>query len=71
MGELEVKVEDFFILDNLHKSHLVKQKGFLVTINIQETFDFAGHIFLFHVLGKYEFGKNFIRWLEFLVKNQE
>ena len=66
-----MKVKDLFMSDNLHKSNLLKQKGFSMTVDIQKVFDSVHHIFFFHVLEKYEFGKNPIRLIEFLVKNQE
>ena len=44
--------------------------NFLVTMDIEKAFDSLGHGFLSSVLRKCEFGKNFIVWIEILLKDQ-
>ena len=43
--------------------------GFLVTMNIEEAFDFLDHSLLISVLKKFRFRKNFITWIEVLLKD--
>ena len=45
--------------------------GFLVTIDIEKAFDALDHKFIFAVLKKSGFGKNFVSWVEALLNNQE
>ena len=45
--------------------------GFLVTMNIEEAFDFLDHSLLISVLKKFRFRKNFITWIEVLLKDQQ
>ena len=44
--------------------------GFLVTMDIEKAFDSLNHDFLSSVLRKFGFGKNFITWIEILLKDQ-
>ena len=43
---------------------------FLVTMDIEKAFDSLDHDFLSSVLRKFGFGKNFITWIEVLLKDQ-
>ena len=43
--------------------------GFLVTMDIEEAFDFLDHSLLISVLKKFRFRKNFITWIEVLLKD--
>ena len=45
--------------------------GFLVTMDIEEAFDFLDHSLLISVLKKFRFRKNFITWIEVLLKDQQ
>ena len=44
---------------------------FLVTIDIEKAFDSLDHSFRISVLKKFGFGKNFITWIEILLKDQQ
>ena len=44
--------------------------GFLVTMDTEIAFDSLDDDFLSSVLRKFEFGKNFITWIEILLKDQ-
>ena len=46
-------------------------KVFFLTVDIDKDFDSVNHLFIFHVLEKFEFGKNFKTWIKFLLTNQE
>ena len=46
-------------------------EGFLVTVDVEKAFDSLDHKFLIVVLKKFEFGQNFILWIELILKNQE
>ena len=48
-----------------------RQIGFLVTMDVEKTFDSLDHKFLISVLKKFGFGQNFISWIEIILKNQE
>ena len=43
---------------------------FLVTMDIEKAFDSLDHDFLSSILRKFGFGKNFITWIEVLLKDQ-
>ena len=45
-------------------------EGFLVIMDIEKAFVTLDHDFLSSVLRKFGFGKNFITWIEILLKNQ-
>ena len=46
-------------------------EGYLLTIDIEKAFDSVNHYFLLAILEKYGFKKNFLRWIETLLNNQE
>ena len=46
-------------------------EGYLMTVDIEKTFDSVNHIFLICVLERFGFGVNFIKWIKILLKNQE
>ena len=45
--------------------------GFLVTMDIEKAFDSLDQSFLISVLKTFGFGKNFIIWIEILLKDQQ
>ena len=45
-------------------------EDFLLTIDIQKVFDFVNHSFLLAVLKAFDFGKDFLHWIEILITNQ-
>ena len=59
------------ISDILEITDLCKQNGILLTIDIEKAFDSVNHAFLISVLEKYGFGKNFLKWINVLLNNQE
>ena len=48
-------------------TNILKIKGYLLTL----AFYSVKHLFVFHVLGKFGFGKNFIKWIKILLIKQE
>ena len=50
---------------------ILKMEGYLLTIDIKKAFDSFDHYFLLAFLEKYGFKKNFLRWIESLLKNSE
>ena len=40
-------------------------------VDIEKAFDSVNHLFLVSALEKYRFKNDFIRWIKFLLKNQE
>ena len=42
-----------------------------MTVDIEKAFDSINHCFLIKVLDKYGFEKDFIKWIEILLQNQE
>ena len=44
-------------------ANILKIKGFFLTVDIEKTFYSVKHLFIFYVLGKSGFGKNFIKWI--------
>ena len=45
--------------------------GYLVTMDIEKAFDSLEHKFIFALLKKLGFGRNFVSWVEVLFNNQE
>ena len=45
--------------------------GILMTVDIEKAFDSVNHVFLISVLEKFSFGKDFVKWIKILLKNQE
>ena len=58
------------IPDIIEISGWLNIEGFLVIMDIEKTFDSLDHDFLSSVLRKFGFGKNFIAWIEILLKDQ-
>ena len=63
--------EDRLISDIMEIAEILKIEGFLVTMDIEKTFDSLDHKFLIYALEEYSFGKNFITWVKTLLRNQE
>ena len=49
---------------------LYKQE-FIVSIDIEKTFDSVNHLLLIAILGKTDFGNEFIEWVKILLNYQE
>ena len=47
------------------------KEGFLVAVDIEKTFDSVNHLFLIAILGKTDFGNEFIKWVKILLNYQE
>ena len=50
---------------------ILNMEGYPLTIDIEKAFDCVDHYFLLAFLEKYDFKKNFLRWIETLLNNQE
>ena len=59
------------IYDILEACELFGVEGYLVSVDIQKTFDSINHCFLQSILKRYGFGENFIHIIKTLLKNQE
>ena len=59
------------ISDILEMKENLNMEGYLLTADIEKAFDSVVHYFLLAILEKYGFKKNFLRWIETLLKNQE
>ena len=59
------------ISDVLETTKKLNIGGFMLTIDIEKAFDSVDHAFLFAILDKLGFDKNFIEWIKVLHKNQE
>ena len=46
-------------------------EGILMTVDIEKAFDSIDHSFLMCVLKKFEFGNDFRKWIQILMKNPE
>ena len=53
------------------KQQVLNKKGFLVTLDLEKTFDSFDHSFLSAVLQNYGLGERFLKWSQILIKNQE
>ena len=62
---------DRLISDIIEISGCSNVTGFLVTMDIEKAFDSLDQSFLISVLKKFGFGKNFIIWIEILLKDQQ
>ena len=65
-----ISEEGRLIFDLLEMSEVLN-KGFLVTIHIEKTFDSVNHHFLIAILEKIGFGTEFIEWIKVLLNDQE
>ena len=57
----------FDVLDFCDKLH----QDFLMTVDIEKAFDSINHCFWIKVLDKFDFEKDFIKWIKILLQNQE
>ena len=59
------------ISDILEMIDILNMDGYLLTIDIEKVFDPVDHYFLLAILEKNGFEKNFLRWIETLLNNEE
>ena len=59
------------ISDIIEIAKIKKMDAFLVTMDIEQTFDSLDHKLLIYALEKYGFGKSFVSWVKVLLRNQE
>ena len=59
------------ISDIIEVSDVFNIDGFLVTMDIEKTFDSLNHSFLLAVLKKFGFGTSFIKWIEAILNKSE
>ena len=59
------------ISDLIEVSDVFNINGFLVTMDIEKTFDSLNHSFLLAVLKKFGFGTSFINWIETILNKPE
>ena len=52
-------------------TNIQQMKGFLVTMAVKKAFESLDYRFFISVLKKFGFGRNFISWIEVILKNQE
>ena len=57
--------------DILEMTDILNMEGYLLTRDIEEAFDSVDHYFLLAILEKYDFKKDFLRWIETSFNNQE
>ena len=57
------------ISDIIEIANTRKMEGFLVTMDVEKAFDSLDHTFLILVLKRFEFGQNFVSWIEIILKN--
>ena len=60
-----------FFSDILQVTDFLNIRGLVVTVDMQKAFDSVHHLFLMTALKKFGFGKEFIKWIQILLKNQE
>ena len=61
----------WLISDIIEVTNILKTKLYLLTVDLEKTFDLINHFFIFQVLQKFWVGKNFIKWIKFILKNQD
>ena len=59
------------LISDLLEMNEVLNKGFLVTADIEKTFESVNHLFLIAILEKIGFGSEFIEWVKVLLNNRE
>ena len=59
------------ISDISEMTDILNMEDYLLTTDIEKVFDSVDHYFLLAILEKYGFKKNFLRWIETLLNNQE
>ena len=59
------------ISDFLEMTYILNMEGYLLKIDTVKAFASVDHWFLLAILEKYGFKKNFLRWIETLLNNQE
>ena len=62
---------DRLIADMTEIADTLIKEGFLVTMDMEKTFDSLYHTFVISVLKKAGFGNNFVSWIETLISKQE
>ena len=55
----------------LQMTDILNMEGYLLKIDTEKAFDSVDHYFLLAILEKYGLKKNFLRWIETLLNNQE
>ena len=50
---------------------VLNKEGFLVAVDIEKKFGSFNHLFLIAILGKTDFGNEFIKWVKILLNYQE
>ena len=60
-----------FISDILEMSESFNLKGYIVTVDIEKSFDSLGHSFILACLKKYGYGNEFIKWIKVLLECQK
>ena len=59
------------ITDIIEFTDILNKEGFLVTTDIEKTFNSLDHTFVISVLKKFGFSNNFDSWIETLITKQE
>ena len=59
------------IVDIIEITDVLNKEGFLVTRDIEKTFDSLDHTVGIFVLKNFGFGNNFVSWIEILISKQE
>ena len=57
------------IPDILEMTDIVNMEGYLLTVDIEKSFDSVDQYFLLVILEKYSIKKIFLRWIEVLLNN--
>jgi hypothetical protein len=65
------KIVDNIVLvqEVIHSSVRAKGKGMVVKLDMANAFDYVRHEFLFHVVERFGFNSNFIKWIATCISN--
>ena len=66
-----ISEEGRLISDILEMTDILNKEDYLLTKDIEKAFHSVSHYFLLGILEKYGFKKNFLRWIENFLNNQE